>query len=87
LQPRPPLRGGNVLDSAETLRTGLQTPSSTETLRTGLQTPSSTEKRYGRGCKPRPAQRTGLSDYELDLRGIGLPAGLRSAGRGLQPRP
>jgi hypothetical protein len=31
----------NVLDSAETLRTGLQTPSGTE--------------RYGRGCKPRPA--------------------------------
>jgi hypothetical protein len=36
-------------------------------------------KRYGRGCKPRPAQKPRRLTFRWiynDLRGIGLPAGL-----------
>jgi hypothetical protein len=47
---------------AETLRTGLQTPSGTEILiwPDGICNPVRNVlrlKRYGRGCKPRPAQK------------------------------
>jgi hypothetical protein len=66
LQPRPPLRGGNVSD-----RTGMQDL----TLRTGLQTPSRGAQFFfcaGRGLQPRPplrggnvSDRTGMQDLTL----------------------
>jgi hypothetical protein len=52
-----------------------------ETLRTGLQTPSGTGKRYGQGCKPRPAPGN-VTD------GVANPVRHRERyGRGCKPRP